>query len=169
LTTTQAALETTLDAYIEVMRALVECSQHEQQHLLAFEIGDLQSCLARKRTLVDQIATIDAQMRRDTETLRSVLDVDHGQASTIKSLVQHIPEGMRESTETRRVALRALAQSLEELQRISLVHADRGLKTVRAYASLLSSHGQAPSGETYTQTGQSRRAASQPGVLSRSV
>ena len=44
-----SGLEAALDDHVNRMRQLVELSQREQQHLLAFEVRQLVSCTEEKR------------------------------------------------------------------------------------------------------------------------
>lgn len=150
------ALDRALDDHVDLMQRLVEAAQTEQQHLVAFETRALMESLEDKRRCVEASAEAEARTRQAAARVRAGLGLTEAEAPTLRDIVRHLPEPHATRTLGRCDCLRALAQSLTELHAISLVHADRGLRLVHAYASLLSSSGVTDDAGTYAADGRQR-------------
>ena len=168
-----SGLEAALDDHVNRMRQLVELSQREQQHLLAFEVRQLVSCTEEKRILTGQLEQSEHAIREQLELCGHAIEAERPQAVTVKDVCEHISPTSREALESRVTCLQALAGSLRELQGMTLVQAERGQRLVRAYASLLRSNNDAPqaavSGDLYTAKGRPRAVAMPRGTIARNV
>ena len=168
-----ATLASALDAHIMLMRDLVEVSQREQQHLIAFETRALAACTEEKRVLMSQIAASEASVRQALDESYAAFELTpEGEEQTITELVGALPEARREELSARTSQLRSLTGSLQELQAMSLVHAERGLLFVKAYTSLLKSVQGEESDEPnvlYDSTGRARREPAPGSTVSRNA
>ena len=157
-----------LEAHVALTRDLVEISQREQAHLLAFEIPQLTSSTDEKRVLLSQLQANEARLSQHL----AAAGEQHGVAqATVSALAAVIDASAGERMLELASCVRSLTASLHELQSVTLVHADRGGRFVRAYASLLrgvdSSLPAAPGTETYDSGGKRRPATIPGGTLAR--
>lgn len=168
-----AGLEAALDDHVNRMRELVELSQREQQHLLAFEVRELVSCTEEKRALTAQLERSEHGIRQELEACGVVLGLERPRTTTVKDVSDRCSAEAQQALASRVTCLQALAGSLRELQGMTLVQAERGQRLVRAYASLLRSNHNAPeasvAGDMYTAKGRPRAVAMPRGTIARNV
>jgi hypothetical protein len=156
-------LRTAVEAQLVTVEALVSATQAQVQALIGLKsvaIGDGEATgeLARVQAVV---SSLSAQLGSDAEDVRAAAlatqrEFHLGDAPlTLATLVGRLPLLFRRDLEDRVSALRSLAQSLQELQRVAQIHAHRGLTALSAWRTVLG----APSSEagtTYSRTGRAR-------------
>jgi flagellar biosynthesis/type III secretory pathway chaperone len=153
------ALSGALEGHIRLMRDLIEVSQKEYAQIIAFEHRNLSMSTEEKRALLSQLEASEAQIGavlRDCSTELGLDSVEPTAAVVASATDGEIRKGLDDQV----TCLRALSESLRELQAVSHFHAERGLKLVRSYTALLRGHDPSchEGGETYTPTGRARRA-----------
>ncbi len=161
-------LAAALDAHVALTRDLVEVSQREQAHLLAYEVPQLASSTDEKRVLLSQLQANEARVAAALSHAAGTLGVE---VPTVTRVAERLPEPGAARLRELVSCLQALTATLHELQSVTLVHADRGSRFVRAYAALLrgvdTSLGAASGTETYTQSGKRRPVTVPGGTLAR--
>jgi flagellar biosynthesis/type III secretory pathway chaperone len=160
------ALDEALADHITVIRELVDIAQREQQHLIAFETEPLEACLTTKQAMVERANVAERRTRDATTKVRVLSDVSVEEASSLRHLASRLPGEMGRETLDRCSRLRSLAQTLDELQAISAVHAERGLNVVRAWTNLLTTSADAGA---YGSDGRRSNRPVSPGIISRTV
>ena len=165
----EVSLEVALGAQIEILRALVEVAQREQQHLIAVETEQIHLCVDRRRTLLANLDLANNTTEHAVDALREACAVSEQEAPTLFSLLGHLQPGHREQLRERCACLESLAQALGELNSINMVHAQRGMRIVRSYNALLADNGQVQTSDVYTKTGRTLRTNHASGVFARSV
>ncbi len=120
-------LITTLDREIVALESLVQITQKEQQHLLAFEPQGLDLVLGEKHLLLRE----QDRLRIDRETL--VVSMSRSNESgTLAGLIAAVDPVVAAPLTARRNRLLALLGALTELNRASETHARRQLHWARA-------------------------------------
>lgn len=153
-----------LDRHVALTEELVRLAQQEQAHLITFEAARLAACVAEKRLTLE---ALEHTGRAIGEALAAA-----GGAPTAAALAERLSGPDREAIMERVVCLRALGQSLDELHRMTLVQAQRGVRFVRAYANTLrTTHAGAAAPETglYGANGRTQREPLATGHVVRSV
>ena len=164
------ALSEALEGHIRLMRDLIEVSQKEYAQIIAFRHRDLSMSTEEKRALLGQLeaneTSIVSLLRQCATDLG--LEISDPTASNIAVATEG---ALGERLSAQVTNLRALNESLRELQAVSQYHAERGLKMVRSYTALLRGHDpeSAGGGETYTPTGRARRVALPSQTVSRNA
>ena len=172
---TTSAIQTLCDAlerHVTLMRELVELSQAEQQHLLAFEVRSLVDCTEEKRALTGQLETSERRIRDGLSGAATELKLEHASTYTVTQLCDHVDDATATVLQDAVACLQALAASLRELQWMNLVQAERGQRFVRAYAALLrSSTGDSEnsSSDLYTAKGRARAVSIPRGTIARNA
>tara|TARA_B100000530_G_C15723094_1_gene394698 strand:+ start:149 stop:670 length:522 start_codon:yes stop_codon:yes gene_type:complete len=172
---TTSAIQTLCDAlerHVTLMRELVELSQAEQQHLLAFEVRSLVDCTEEKRALTGQLETSERRIRDGLSGAATELKLEHASTYTVTQLCDHVDDATATVLQDAVACLQALAASLRELQGMNLVQAERGQRFVRAYAALLrSSTGDSEnsSSDLYTAKGRARAVSIPRGTIARNA
>lgn len=171
----QPATQTLCDAlerHVTLMRELVELSQSEQQHLLAFEVRALVGCTEEKRALTGQLEASERTIRDALNEAANALNLPESNTLTVTKLCEHVDEAIGTILTDAVTCLQALASSLRELQGMTLVQAERGQRFVRAYAALLrSSAGESEdaSSDLYTAKGRARTVSIPRGTIARNA
>ena len=161
-----------LDRHVTLMRDLVELSQREQKHLLAFEVRPLVGCTEEKRLMTGQLETSERRIRSGITAAATALELPTPTTMTVTELCEHLDPETQDTLKASVACLQALAATLRELQGMTLVQAERGQRFVRAYAALLRS-GTADvedaSSDLYTAKGRPRTAAMPRGTIARNA
>ncbi len=139
------------------MVALVQATQTEQAHLLAYEIKELAHATNLRAEALEAVG-------RCNETTSTAFEAARAGDVSVTALAKrlgHTQLAVQAST------LRALAEALSELNALTLVHAKRSSQTARAYASLLTRDvgggGRVPS--AYNRSGRATNAAPAPASI----
>jgi hypothetical protein len=165
LDTALAELAQAIDQQLEVLDALVSATQDQLKALISLKGVGLESA-APGQTPLDEvhgaIAKLSTRLGLSGDRVRNAARVLHhilGGADdtepTLSELVAKVPAERRELAAERVSALRSLAQALAELQRVSLVHANRGLQAIAAWRTVLGVP-ETESGATYNRAGRSK-------------
>ncbi len=161
-----------LERHVTLMRELVELSQREQQHLLAFEVRALVDCTEEKRALTVQLEGCERCIRDALTEAATAMRLPESSTLTVTQLCEHVDEATGTILTDAVMCLQALASSLRELQGMTLVQAERGQRFVRAYAALLrSSAGDSEdaSSDLYTAKGRARAVTVPRGTIARNA
>ena len=161
-----------LERHVTLMRDLVELSQQEQQHLLAFEVRSLVDCTEEKRALTGQLEASERSIRDGLSAAAGEIGLEHSSTFTVTQLCEHVDDATGAILTDSVTCLQALAGSLRELQGMNLVQAERGQRFVRAYAALLrSSTGDSEnsSSDLYTAKGRARAVSIPRGTIARNA
>lgn len=166
-----------IDGELEILDALVSATQDQVKAIiglrgLSLEVKPGQpSELAQVQTAIAALSTrlglAGDRVREAARVLSGLLpDPQRDDADlTLTELIDRLPADHREAPAERVSALRSLAQALGELQRVSLVHANRGLQAISAWRTVLGVP-QTESGVTYNRAGRSKaRFPTQPTSL----
>ncbi len=156
-----------LDAQARALGDLVTITQHEQAAMLAFDIGALSDSVDRKRGVLERVAAADRAAREAFEGARAAAGVPAAQAETVTALAGHVGGEAAAALLERASRIRALGAALGELAALNMVHAQRGLQTVRAYAGLLTGRGAPQAAGTYGRNGRAQTAGAGKAGLSR--
>jgi hypothetical protein len=160
MTTSAAqALSGALEGHIRLMRDLIEVSQKEYAQIIAFEHRSLSMSTEEKRALLSQLEASETGVGTLLRQCSAELGLETAEP-TAAEVASATDGALREGLEDQVTCLRALSESLRELQAVSQYHAERGLKVVRSYTALLRGHDPTchEAGETYTPMGRARRA-----------
>jgi len=162
---TLAELVTAADLQLEVLDALVSATQDQLKALIGLrglglekesshgtELAQVQSAIT---TLSSRLGMAGDRLRVAARTLHKMLANPDGPELTLTELIALVPDDRREAAAERVSALRSLAQALGELQRVSLVHANRGLQAISAWRTVLGVP-ETESGMTYNRAGRSK-------------
>jgi flagellar biosynthesis/type III secretory pathway chaperone len=161
-----------LDSHITKLRELVDAAQREQQYLIAFEVQNLTLCTAQKRTLIAQLERSGLAIATELQSLMPSLGVQEPKDFTLAKFALHLHEDMRHELGSRTECVKALIASLNELQNMTLLHAERGVRFTRAYVNLLRSTNSQISSSgpgLYTVHGETRREAITCSTISRNA
>ena len=161
-----------LDRHVSLMRDLVELSQREQRHLLAFEVRPLVDCTEEKRLMTGQLENSERSIRDGITAAAMALKLPNPSTLTVTQLSEHLDDEARDTLSTAVTCLQALAASLRELQGMTLVQAERGQRFVRAYAALLRSgnnEADSAASDLYTSKGRPRTVAMPRGTIARNA
>ena len=161
-----------LDRHITLMRELVELSQREQQHLLAFEVRGLVGCTEEKRALTGQLESSETSIRDGLTSSAKALGLEPSATLTVTHLCEHVDDATGTILTDAVTCLQALAGTLRELQGMTLVQAERGQRFVRAYAALLRSSAadtENASSDLYTAKGRTRAVTIPRGTIARNA
>jgi flagellar biosynthesis/type III secretory pathway chaperone len=120
-----------------ILNGLVDVAQREQSHLIAFEPARLNACNDERAELLAQQRETEQNIRAQMDNLRASLGIEESETPTLMSLAPHLDEDTQRALSERAECLKALSGTLQELHRMNAVQAERGLKTVRTYLSLL--------------------------------
>lgn len=166
-----------IDHQLEVLDALVAATQDQLKALISLKGVGLEGTAPGERTPLVEVQNAIAKLStrlglsgdRVRDASRTLYRLLGGQADetelTLTELIGRVPDDKREAAAERVSALRSLAQALGELQRVSLVHANRGLQAISAWRSVLGMP-ESESGLTYNRAGRSRaRQTTQPTSL----
>lgn len=140
-----------------ILNGLVDVAQREQSHLIAFEPARLNVCNDERAELLAQQRETEQDIRAQMERLRASLGVEESETPTLMSLAPHLDEDTQCALSERAECLKALSGTLQELHRMNAVQAERGLKTVRSYLSLLVESARADATPTYDAKGRTGR------------
>lgn len=168
----QGSLRDGLDGHIALLRDLVAVSQEEQRHLIAFEPASLFRATEEKRILASQLEASEASLKDLLAGAAEAAGMRDGGAPTVASLAKALPAREAELLRDRAECLAALAGTLRELSAMSLVHAERGTRIVRAYTALLRSWdptGPSEATGAYTARGRPRPEPVPAGTVSRNA
>jgi flagellar biosynthesis/type III secretory pathway chaperone len=120
-----------LDDEIRLLEALVQVTQEEHGHLLALETEKLEPVVAEKRRLLERSDDIRRARERvvhsSLKALRAPTD-----AHRLSDLIPLVSPGNQKPLLARRDQIRALSETLRELNEASGVYARRHLRWVRA-------------------------------------
>lgn len=166
------SLSDALDGHIALMKDMVEVSQHEQAQLIAFQPSKLATSTEEKRVLMVQLEASEACVRGHLTSAGQAVGLQSVDEHTLRLVGDRLEGPDRDAVLGRASTLRSLSESLQELQAMSLVQAERGLRLVRAYATLLRSAGGAQeleSSELYSSDGRARREAIPTTTVSRNA
>ena len=130
--TSRSELLDALDLHLEILKSLVELSQREHQQLIAFEPGPLASTTEAKSAVTADLIASEARLRSSLEVVAREVDYPSEDELVLTRVLQHVQGPELAALTEKATLLRSLAESLRELQSISLVHAERGLKVVAA-------------------------------------
>lgn len=167
--TSRSELLDALEQHIEILKSLVELSQREHQQLIAFEPGPLAQTTEAKAAVATELSNSESQLLTTLQAVAQEVGYPKDQELVLSQVLQLVIGPDREALRERATILRSLGESLAELQAISLVHAERGLKAVRAYTSLLRSHNGEEEEGVYTSQGRPRRIPLPTSTLTRNV
>jgi flagellar biosynthesis/type III secretory pathway chaperone len=168
--TSRSELMDALDQHVEILKSLVELSQREHQQLIAFEPGPLSATTETKSEVAEALSNSESRLRATLEVVAMDAGYPKDQELVLSQVLELVMGPERDALMSRATLLRSLAESLSELQAISLLHAERGLKAVRAYTSLLRSHNEEEEeGDRYTSQGRPRRIPLPTSTLTRNV
>lgn len=145
-----------LDAQAHTLGELVTVTQHEQASMLAFDIGSLSDSVDRKRRVLERVAAADRAAREAFEAARAAARLKPAQAATVTELAGQVGGEAAAALLERASRIRALGAALGELAALNMVHAQRGLQTVRAYAGLLTGRGTPQAAGTYGRNGRAQ-------------
>ena len=165
-----ALLSEALSGHIELLKSLVDQSQREQQHLIAYEPRLLASLAEEKAATVMQVQRSEEGLRIALNALAE--DVGHpaDEEMTLTAVIGRTTGEAQAQLHEQAYLLRSLAESLRELQAVSLVHAERGLRVIRQYSSLLRHVDPEAEGEpVYTAQGRKLNKPLPPKTLSKTV
>jgi flagellar biosynthesis/type III secretory pathway chaperone len=140
-----------------ILNGLVDVAQREQSHLIAFEPARLNICNDERAELLAQQREAEDEIREHMATLRETLGVEESDTPTLLSLTPYLEDSLQTTLIERADCLKALSGTLQELHRMNAVQAERGLKTVRSYLSLLVDTARGDTTPTYDAKGRSRR------------
>lgn len=156
-----------IDQQLEVLDALVAATQDQLKALISLKGVGLEGTAPGERTPLIEVQSAIAKLStrlglsgdRVRDAARVLYRLLGGQPEdneiTLSELIGRVPDDKREAAAERVSALRSLAQALGELQRVSLVHANRGLQAISAWRSVLGMP-ESESGLTYNRAGRSR-------------
>lgn len=156
-----------IDQQLEVLDALVAATQDQLKALISLKGVGLESTAPNERTPLVEVQSAIAKLStrlglsgdRVRDAARTLYRLLGGQGDdaelTLTELIGRVPDDKRDAAAERVSALRSLAQALGELQRVSLVHANRGLQAISAWRSVLGMP-ESESGLTYNRAGRSR-------------
>jgi len=157
-----------LESLKQLLTTLVDLAQQEQAHLIAFEPKALEEVNDARALLLDEQNDLESLIRDELAKIRAELNLTEEQAPTLAAIATHLPEEERASLEQHCNCLRALSGSLQELHKMNAVQAERGLRTVRSYLTLLVDSVKEEGPETYDGFGRTRtnkwRAAAETSV-----
>lgn len=166
-----------IDHQLEVLDALVAATQDQLKALISLKGVGLDASAPGERTPLVEVQSAIAKLStrlglsgdRVRDAARTLYRLTGGQGEdlelTLSELIARVPEDKREAAAERVSALRSLSQALGELQRVSLVHANRGLQAISAWRTVLGMP-ESESGLTYNRAGRSRaRHGTQPTSL----
>ena len=158
-----------LDRHIELLKSLVDLSQREQQHLIAFEPKAMVELTEAKAGVAIDLQASEGSLREALEALANEVNLPEDQELTMTAVIA-LTRGQDQVRLHERASLvRALAENLRELQAVSLVHAERGVKLVQQYTSLLRRTDAEPTSGTYTAQGRTAKKSIPTKTLSRTV
>lgn len=169
LDTALTELAQAIDNQLEILDALVSATQDQLKALINLKgvglegtspgertpLSDVQSAIAKLST---RLGLAGDRVRNAARVLHLLIGPDPTTESaepTLTELIARVPEDKREIASERVSALRSLAQALSELQRVSLVHANRGLQAISAWRTVLGMP-ESESGLTYNRAGRSK-------------
>ena len=147
----------TLERLTTILNGLVDVAQREQSHLIAFEPARLNVCNDERAELLAQQRETEREIRTQMQRLRESLGVEESETPTLMSLAPLLGESAQQTLSKRADCLKALSGTLQELHRMNAVQAERGLKTVRSYLSLLVDTARGETTPTYDARGRSRQ------------
>lgn len=162
---TLAELVSAADLQLEVLDALVSATQDQLKALIGMrglglekesaqgtEFAQIQSAIT---ALSARLGLAGDRLRAAARILHKMLADPNGPELTLTELMALVPDDRREAASERVSALRSLAQALGELQRVSLVHANRGLQAISAWRTVLGVP-ETETGMTYNRAGRSK-------------
>jgi hypothetical protein len=157
-----------LDEEVSLLQALVQCTQTEQQHLLAFEPEPLDSLLVHKNALIDRVN--ERRLLREQVVVEQLAEL-RAKGESLTDLVSALHSrqgGARFSAPVaaRRDTLKALLSALAELTAVSALHARRQVHWARTSRRRLARHDEQPS---YDRSGRSDALYGTTGRLNASV
>ena len=158
-----------LDRHIELLKSLVDLSQREQQHLITFEPKALVDITETKAGVAIELQASEGDLRQALENLAREVSLPEDEELTMTAVIA-LTRGQEQSRLHERASLvRSLAANLHELQSVSLVHAERGMKLVQQYTALLRQTDADPQSGTYTAQGRTAKKSMPTKTLSRTV
>jgi len=141
----------------ESLVALVEVTQEEQAHLIAFDIQALTDATTRRMSAMAVVAERQHATRQAFDAARLPTD------STVTALAERLADDELGQLAS---SLRALAGALSELNTLTQVHAKRSSGMTRAYAALLTRGRQgAKVPNAYSRNGRANHAAAAPASI----
>ena len=124
-------LQATLDREVALLERLVECTQTEQQQLLALEAQNLEQTLYEKQRLLDNLNS--HVLRREAEVRDALGRAGlEGDTLGLSALIDSVPNGVALELGSRRDRIQALMEALRELNTAAGFFAEQKIKWVRA-------------------------------------
>lgn len=155
-----------IDQQLEVLDALVSATQDQLKALISLkgvglegtapgeptQLSEVQGAIAKLST---RLGLSGDRVRNAARVLHQLVGAPDDTELTLRDLVELVPLEKRDIAAERVSALRSLAQALAELQRVSMVHANRGLQAIAAWRTVLGVP-ESESGATYNRAGRSK-------------
>jgi len=153
------ALARSIEAQTELMDRLVGATQDQIRALIGLRVhadgGDaLATCQSEIQRLVRQLEQVSFETRRYAVAYGHVLGLPNA-VPTLTEIAMALPAPARTAAIDRASALRAVTQTLTELQIIAQAHAQRGLQAVAAWRTVIGVPDTGV-GSTYTRRGRAR-------------
>jgi flagellar biosynthesis/type III secretory pathway chaperone len=124
-------LQLTLDREIALLERLVECTQTEQQQLLALEAQDLEYTIHEKQRLLDNLNA--HVLVRNSEVFDAFARMGiAADEPSLSALVDATPSGVAMELACRRDRIQALTEALRELNAAAGFFAQQKLKWIRS-------------------------------------
>lgn len=142
-----------MDEQVALLADLLDASQREQRHILAFEPKLVGAVVEEKKALIERERDLEERRQEAVGAVLESLGVDEADVPNVWALVPLVPQSRRSAFEDRCNELRALVDSLRELQAVSLVHAERGLDWIQGYLGKLRNASRPTPSKVYGATG----------------
>lgn len=154
-----AALARSIEAQTELMDQLVGATQDQIRALIGLRVHadggeELATSQSEVQRLVRQLEQVSFETRRYAVACGQALGLPSA-VPTLTEIAMAMPLPERTAALDRASALRAVTQTLTELQIIAQAHAQRGLQAVAAWRSVIGVP-DTGAGSTYTRRGRAR-------------
>lgn len=145
--TVQVVLDA-FEGHVTTLRELVLVSQQQQQAVLGVKLGGGDLCAERVASLTEEVKMLNRGMEREcVEVSEVLLSLRHARGlspdASMAELLDVLTAAESEPLTLHVSCVRSLVSALDELQRLNLSHAQRGIQLLNAWAALL--HGSATS------------------------
>lgn len=161
-----AELLTALDDHIVVMRDVVSCAQAQQRAVISVDIDAMSNLSQEMAQLVGLMGTAETRTLGAAHALTKARALDLGQNPSLRVVAEQLGEVEGHEVMERTAKLGALGEALRELNAMTSLQAQRGLRTVRAYTSLLAGSADSPKSELYGPRGHQQQDAPRARLLS---
>ena len=161
-----AELLAALDDHIVVMRDVVSCAQAQQRAVISFDIDAMRTGSDEMGHLVGLMGAAESRTLSAAHALTKARALDLGQNPSLSVLAEQLGAVDGAQVLDRATKLGALGGALRELNAMTSLQAQRGLRTVRAYTSLLAGSTDAPRPELYGPRGHQQQDAPRARLLS---